>query len=81
MDETGVTTAMTPSYGRAPRGERVVASAPASWESMTVIAALRLDGVRAPMAVAGSSNAATFLAYVEQALVAGPPQRGCRGLR
>jgi transposase len=69
VDETGVTTAMTPTYGRAPRGERVVASAPASWESMTVIAALGLDGVRAPMTVPGSSNAATFLAYVEQVLV------------
>src|SRR3954452_23185569 len=32
VDETGVTTAMTPAYGRAPRGERVEASAPASWE-------------------------------------------------
>src|ERR1700724_2644544 len=47
VDEAGVTTAMTPAYGRAPRGERVAASAPASWESVTVIAAMRLDGVRA----------------------------------
>src|SRR4051794_23442001 len=69
VDETGITTAMTPTYGRAPRGERVVASAPASWESMTVIAALGLDGVRAPLAVPGSSDATTFLAYVEQVLV------------
>src|SRR6185437_8631653 len=45
-DETGVTTAMTPAYGRAPRGERVEASAPASWDSVTVIAAIGLDGVR-----------------------------------
>jgi transposase len=35
---------------------------------MTVIAAVRLGGVRAPLAVSGSSNAATFLAYVEQVL-------------
>ena len=69
VDETGVTTAMTPTHGRAPRGERVIASAPASWESVTVIAALGLDGVGAPVAVPGSSNAATFLAYVEQVLV------------
>jgi len=69
VDETGVTTAMTPTHGRAPRGERVIASAPASWESVTVIAALGLDGVAAPVAVPGSSNAATFLAYVEQVLV------------
>jgi transposase len=69
VDETGVTTAMTPTYGRAPRGERVIASAPASWQSVTVIAALGLEGVHAPLAVPGSSNAATFLAYVEQVLV------------
>src|SRR5947209_4781864 len=69
VDETGVTTAMTPAYGRAPKGERVEASAPASWESVTVIAAMGLGGVRAPLAFPGSVNAATFLAYVEQVLV------------
>jgi len=69
VDETGVTTAMTPAYGRAPRGERVEVSAPASWESVTVIAAMGLDGVRAPLAIPGAVNAPTFLAYVEQVLV------------
>jgi transposase len=69
VDETGVTTAMTPAYGRAPRGERVESSAPASWESVTVIAAMGLGGVRAPMAIEGAINAATFLIYVEQILV------------
>jgi transposase len=69
VDETGVTTAMTPAYGRAPRGERVEASAPASWESVTLIAAIGLDGVRAPLAFPGSVNAATFESYVEQVLV------------
>jgi transposase len=69
VDETGLTTAMTPAYGRALRGERVAASAPASWESVTVIAAVGLDSVRAPLAVPGASNAPTFLAYVEQILV------------
>jgi transposase len=69
VDETGVTTAMTPAYGRAPKGERVESSAPASWESMTVIAAMGSDGVRAPLAVEGAVNATTFLAYVGQVLV------------
>jgi transposase len=69
VDETGVTTAMTPAYGRAPRGERVEAPAPASWESVTVIAAMGLDGVRAPLALPGSVNAATFESYVGQVLV------------
>ena len=57
---------MTPAYGRAPKGERVEASAPASWESVTVIAASGLDGVRAPLAFSGAVNAATFLTYVGQ---------------
>ena len=69
VDETGVTTAMTPAYGRAPRGERVEASEPASWESVTVIAAMGLGGVKAPLAFEGALNAATFLMYVEQVLV------------
>ena len=60
---------MTPTRGRAPRGERVEASAPASWESVTVIAAMGLGGVRAPLAFEGAVNAATFLMYVEQVLV------------
>lgn len=69
VDETGVTTAMTPAYGRAPEGERVESSAPASWESVTVIATLAPDGVRAPLVIEGAVNAPTFLAYVEQVLV------------
>jgi transposase len=69
VDETGVTTAMTPAYGRAPKGERVEASAPASWESVTVVAAMGLSGVRAPLAFKGAINAATFQTYVEQVLV------------
>jgi transposase len=69
VDETGVTTAMTPAYGRAPKGERVESAAPASWESVTVIAAMGLDGVRAPLAFEGALDAITFQTYVEQVLV------------
>lgn len=69
VDETGVTTAMTPRYARAPRGERAVDSAPASWETLTMIAALGLDGVRAPLAFPGAADSAAFLTYVEDVLV------------
>jgi hypothetical protein len=58
---------MPPTHGRAPRGERVEASA--SWESVTVIAASGLGGVRAPWAFPGAVNAATFQSYVERVLV------------
>lgn len=69
VDETGMTTAMTPAYGRAPRGQRVVASAPASWESVTLIAAMGLGGPRAPLAFPGATNEATFQEYVDRVLV------------
>ncbi len=69
VDESGVTTAMTQAYGWAPRGERAVGSAPGSWESLTVIAALGLDGVRAPLVFPGSTDTAAFESYVEQVLV------------
>jgi transposase len=68
VDETGVTTAMTPAYAWAPRGERANSSAPGAWESVTVIAALGLDGVRAPLMFPGSTNAITFESYIEQVL-------------
>jgi transposase len=69
VDETGVTTAMTPAYAWSPRGERAVDSAPGSWESVTVIAALGLDGVRTPLAFPGSTDTAAFQSYVDQVLV------------
>ncbi|HXT88843.1 MAG TPA: IS630 family transposase [Trebonia sp.] len=69
VDETGVTTAVTPAYAWSPRGERASASAPGAWESVTVIAALGLDGVRAPLMFPGPTNAVTFESYIEQVLV------------
>jgi transposase len=69
VDETGVTTAMTPAYAWAPRGERAYASAPGAWESVTLTTALGPDGVRAPLVVPGSTDAATFQTYVEEVLV------------
>jgi transposase len=69
VDETGVTTAMTPTHAWAPRGERAVDSAPASWDTMTVIAALGLDGVRAPLAFPGATDTTAFQTYVDRVLV------------
>ena len=68
-DETGVTTARTPASAGAPRGERAVDSAPASWETITVIAALGRDGVRAPLALPGATDAVAFQTSGEPVLV------------
>src|SRR5512135_691602 len=69
VDETGVTTAMTPAYAWAERGVRAVGAAPATWETVTMIAALGLDGVRAPLAFPGATDTTAFRTYVDQMLV------------
>lgn len=69
IDETAVTTKMVRHYGRAPRGERLVASVPhGHWKTLTFIAALRIDGLTAPYVFDGAMDGPSFLAYVEQVL-------------
>ena len=68
VDETGAHTAMTRTYGRAPRGQRVQGSVPGHWKSVTLIAGLRLSGVVAPLAFEGATDTPAFEGYVAQAL-------------
>ena len=69
IDETAVTTKMVRHYGRSPRGERLVAKVPhGHWKTLTLIAALCIDGVTAPYVIDGAMDGATFVAYVEQVL-------------
>lgn len=69
LDETWTTTSMTRRYGRAPRGQRLIASVPhGHWKTNTFLAALRQDKITAPCVIDGAVNGATFLAYVEQFL-------------
>ena len=57
-------------YGRAPRGQRLIASVPhGHWKTSTFLAALRVDAVTAPCVVDGAINGDIFRAYVEQLLV------------
>jgi hypothetical protein len=61
---------MTRLYGRAPRGERLVAKVPRGhWKTLTLVAALRVGGVTAPYVIEGAMDGPSFLAYVEQVLV------------
>lgn len=69
IDETAVTTKMVRQYGRAPRGERLVAKVPhGHWKTLTLVAALRIDGVTAPYVVDGALDGPSFLSYVQQVL-------------
>jgi transposase len=70
LDESGVTTDLIRRYGRSPRGHRLLDHTPLShWQTYTILAALRLDGVTAPAVFNGPLDNVSFLAYVEQVLV------------
>jgi len=57
-------------YGRCARGLRLRDYTPCGhWQTHTVIAALRVDGLHAPAVFDGPLDNPTFLAYVEQVLV------------
>jgi transposase len=69
VDESGANTAMTRTYGRAPVGKRVYASAPGHWDTMTLTCGLRLSGVTAALVFEGATNTVNFENYVEENLV------------
>lgn len=69
VDETGASTAMDRTYGRAASGVRVDGPVPhGHWKVVALTAAVRLDGVGARLAFDGATDAATFEAYVERRL-------------
>ena len=69
LDETGAATNMARRYGRCRKGERLHAAVPQGhWRTTTFLAALRLDGLGAPLVLDGPMNGDAFRAYVEQFL-------------
>jgi transposase len=69
LDESGAKTNMTRLRGRAPRGKRLNAAAPAGrWESTTMISSIRLDGSTTIMTINGATDAEVFRAYVKDIL-------------
>jgi transposase len=68
--ETWASTDLARRTGRSPRGRRLVCPVPhGHWRAATFVAALRADGLTAPMVVGGAITGDLFVAYVEQVLV------------
>ncbi len=65
LDESGVNTKMARPKGRAPKGQRLVASIPhGHWSTSTFIAGLRHDRIVAPWLLDGPMNGDAFLTYI-----------------
>lgn len=69
LDEFGVNLGLTRLYGRAAPGERVVEATPGtSGPHYTVVAALGVTGVQAPLVFEGALTTLIFETYVEEVL-------------
>lgn len=69
LDESGVNLGMTRLYGRATPGERVVEATPGtSGPHYTLVAALGLKGVQAPLLFEGAMTTLAFDTYIEDVL-------------
>lgn len=70
IDETSASTRMARLRGRSERGKRLIAKVPhGHWKTTTFVAALRSDGLTAPMVVDGAITGEIFLSYVRNQLV------------
>jgi transposase len=70
VDETGTHTRMTPLYARAPRGERAYGHVPRNHtRNTTLVAALTLDGLDAPMVLEGAMDREAFVAWLRYFLL------------
>ena len=69
VDESGTNIAMTPRYGRAPRGQRCLGRVPRNWgKNTTLLAALTQQGIGAALMVASAVDRLIFEAFVERVL-------------
>jgi transposase len=60
---------MTKSYGRAPRGRRVLEATPqGNWKILTILGAMSLNGMIATMTIEAATDAEIFLAYLDHVL-------------
>jgi transposase len=69
VDETWASTNMARRTGRSPRGVPLVMPVPfGHWKTTTFVAALRADGLAAPVVIDGAMTGDLFVGYVEQHL-------------
>ena len=70
VDESSTNVALTPRYGRAPRGERAIGKAPRNWgKNVTLISSIGVEGMGASISIEGSSDTdSSFGLYMREVL-------------
>ena len=69
VDESSTNVALTPRYGRAPKGERARGKVPRNWgKNVTLISSITLEGMGASVSIEGSSDTDSFGLYKRNVL-------------
>jgi transposase len=69
VDESSTNVALTPRYGRAPKGRRAHGKAPRNWgKNVTLISSVTLSGLGPSMSIEGSSDTDSFGLYMREVL-------------
>ena len=70
VDESSTNIALTPRYGRAPRGERAYGKAPRNWgKNVTLISSITLlEGMGPALSIEGPSDTESFGRYMREVL-------------
>jgi transposase len=69
VDESSTNVALTPRYGRAPKGERARGRAPRNWgKNVTLISSIGMEGMGPSMSIEGPSDTESFGIYVREIL-------------
>jgi transposase len=69
VDESSTNVALTPRYGRAPKGERARGKVPRNWgKNVTLISSITLEGMGASVSIEGSSDTDSFGLYMRNVL-------------
>jgi transposase len=69
VDESSTNIALTPRYGRAPKGERARGRAPRNWgKNVTLISSISVEGMGPSMSIEGSSDTDSFGIYMREIL-------------
>jgi transposase len=70
LDESSTNVRLTPTYARAPQGQRAHGTAPRNHgQNTTLVAALTPTGLRAPMTLLGALESDAFAGYVREFLL------------
>jgi transposase len=69
VDESSTNVALTPRYGRAPKGKRARGKVPRNWgKNVTLISSITLEGMGASVSIEGSSDTDSFGLYMRNVL-------------